>query len=70
MTIDYKKLLRNNIKKYREQKGLSREVLGGFSGIRGDYVYQIERGRTVPSVKTMLAIANALGIEPYLLFKE
>jgi transcriptional regulator with XRE-family HTH domain len=70
MARDLRKLLQSNIKKFREQKGMSQEVLAGFSGISSDYLSQIERGLYAPSLETLDAIADALGIEPYLLLKE
>ena len=37
------------------------------AGIDASFYGQLERGRNVPSVKTLLAVARALGVEPGIL---
>ena len=61
-TID---LIRLNIKKYRNQKGLSQEKLSEIAGISRDYLSEIERGKRTPSLKRLLMIADVLEIEAY-----
>ena len=70
MARDLGNLLQKNIKKFREQKGMSQAVLAGFSGRSADYIYQIEKGLYIPSIKTLGAIADALEIEPWMLLKD
>lgn len=65
-TID---IFRNNLKYYRNQKGLTQDKLSEISGISSDYLSEIERGKRTPSFKRMLLIAQALEIEVYKLFK-
>ena len=62
VTID---LIRLNIKKYRNQKGLSQEKLSEIAGISRDYLSEIERGKRTPSLKRLLMIAEVLEIEAY-----
>jgi len=63
-------ILRFNIKKYRKEKGLTQERLSEMADISRDYLSNIERGKYTPSFKTIVALAEAIGIEPYLLLKE
>ena len=65
-TID---IFRNNLKYYRNQKGLTQDKLSEISGISSDYLSEIERGKRTPSFKRMVLIAQALEIEVYKLFK-
>lgn len=65
-TID---IFRNNLKYYRNEKGLTQDKLSEVSGISSDYLSEIERGKRTPSFKRMLLIAQALDIEVYKLFK-
>ncbi len=64
MTNSTIKLIQENIKKYRKQKGLTQEQLSELAGISCDYLSEIERGKKVPSLKRFILIANTLGI-PY-----
>lgn len=61
-TID---LIRLNIKKYRNQKGLSQSKLSELIDVSVDYVYLIENGKRTPSLKRLLMIAEVLEIEAY-----
>lgn len=65
-TID---IFRNNLKYYRNKKGMTQDTLSEISGISSDYLSEIERGKRTPSFKRMLSIAQALDIEVYKLFK-
>lgn len=58
-------ILRLNIKKYRNLKGLTQEKLSELTGISTDYLSEIERGKRVPSFKRFLLITDALEVEPY-----
>ncbi len=64
MTNSTIKLIQENIKKYRKQKGLTQEQLSELAGISCDYLSEIERGKKVPSLKRFILIADALEI-PY-----
>lgn len=54
-----------NIAYYRKLKHLTQEKLSEMSGISGDYLSEIERGKKPPSLKRLFLIANALEIEAY-----
>ena len=62
MTNSTIKLISENIKKYRLQKGLTQERLSELCGISTDYLSEIERGVKTPSLKRFIAIAEALNI--------
>ncbi len=61
-TID---LIRLNIKKYRNQKGLSQNKLSELIDVSVDYIYLIENGKRTPSLKRLLMIAEVLEIDAY-----
>lgn len=50
------------IKEFRKGKGLTQEKLAEISGIEPSNISHIERGATKPSLPTLVAIANALGV--------
>ena len=57
-------IIQNNIKKYRNKRGLTQDKLSEMAGISCDYLSEIERGKKIPSLKRFIAIADALDI-PY-----
>ncbi len=60
--------IRSNIKKYRNKKNLSQVQLAMKCSLSSEYLSEIERGKRAPSLKRLLMIAEALGIEPHILF--
>ena len=65
-------IIRNNIKKYRNEKNLTQQELADLTKLSHGYVRDLEcpsRNKT-PKVETLGTIANALDIEISLLFKE
>ena len=59
--MEYKKL-GANVRKYRKIAGLTQEELAEIIGCSNSHIGQIENGRGVPSLDTMVKIANALGV--------
>ncbi len=59
-----------NVRKYRNQKGISQETLADITGLHRTYISAIERERRNISISNIESIASALDVEPYLLFKE
>ena len=51
-----------NIRKIREERGLSQEELAGLAGLHRAYVGQIERGEKNIGLKNLEKIAKALGV--------
>jgi len=52
------------IQKYREEKGLSQEVVSGFADIGRTHLSAIERGERRPTLETFYRIGEALDIKP------
>lgn len=52
------------IQRYREQKGLSQEVLSGLADIGRTHLSAIERGERRPTLDTFYKIAEAMEIKP------
>ena len=58
------------IRKYREEKGLSQEVLSGLAGLDRTHYSKIERGLRSPTIDTLFKIAGALDMPPHQLMIE
>jgi transcriptional regulator with XRE-family HTH domain len=56
------RLLAKRIKALRAAKGWSQELLAERASIQRSYIADLERGSRNPSVRTIVKIANALGI--------
>jgi transcriptional regulator with XRE-family HTH domain len=50
------------VRRVRQQRGLSQEGLGFKSGLHRNYVGLIERGKRVPTLRTVERIAAGLGV--------
>lgn len=59
MDIDYSSV-GARIKYIRTQKGLSQEELAEFADVSPVYISNIERGEKSASLKTIIAVANAM----------
>lgn len=57
-----------NVKRYRLERGLSQEKLAELSGLHRTYISSIERELRNISIDNVENIANALRVDPYLLF--
>ena len=55
------------IQRFREEKGLSQEVLSGFADIGRTHLSAIERGVRKPTLETFFKICEALEIRPSVL---
>ncbi len=62
MTNSTIKLICENIKKYRLQKGLTQEKLSELCNISTDYLSEIERCVKTPSLKRFILIAEKLEV--------
>ena len=65
---DLRKLLAQNIKKYRKIRGFSQEKLAERAKTSTTHIGMIEIGKKFPSVKMLDQIADALGIDTPELF--
>ena len=58
------------IRKKREQKGMTQELLSGLAGIARTHLTMIENGTKQPNFETVWKIALALGLKPSELVEE
>jgi transcriptional regulator with XRE-family HTH domain len=65
---DLRKLLAENIKKYRKIRGFSQENLAEKAKTSLTHIGMIETGKKFPSVKMLEQIADALGLDTPELF--
>ncbi len=57
------------IQRFREEKGLSQEVLSGFADIGRTHLSAIERGARKPTLETFYRISEAMNIKPSILLR-
>jgi len=60
---DINKKVGQNIRKFREKKGLTQEALAHEADLHRAYIGQIERGEKNIGVKNLERIAKTLGIK-------
>jgi len=63
MANSVEKLFRENLKKYRKAKKITQVRLAVLAELSENYVYEIECGRKIPSLKTIARLAETLGVE-------
>lgn len=61
--INYK-IIGLNVSIYRHQRSWTQEYLAEQAGLSKQFVCNIECGRTIPSLQTILSLCEALSIEP------
>ena len=66
--MDIVKVFGPNVKRYRQQTGLSQEAFAEKCGMHRTYISAIECFRRSISLENIQRIADALGVEPYKLF--
>ena len=64
------KVFANNVKKYRNRIGISQESFAEKAGLHRTYISALECEKRSISLDNIQKIADALGIETYLLFIE
>lgn len=62
--MEIQAVVRRNVKRCREQRGLSQEELAFQSDLHRTYVSGVERGIRNPTVAILARLANALGVTP------
>jgi transcriptional regulator with XRE-family HTH domain len=60
--MDMRKLVGRNIKRIRQEKGLTQEQLAEVSGFSQQYISGLEQGRRNPTIVSIYELATALGI--------
>ncbi|WP_313342316.1 helix-turn-helix transcriptional regulator [Sedimentibacter sp.] len=68
--MDIVKVFGNNLRKYRTNLGLSQEEFAERCGMHRTYISAIECYRRSISLENIQRIADALGVDTYLLFIE
>ena len=68
--MDIVKVFGDNVRKYRNQIGLSQEAFAEKCGLHRTYISAIECYRRSIALENVQRIADALGIETYRLFLE
>lgn len=66
--MDIIKVFSSNLKKYRTNLGISQEAFAEKAGLHRTYISAIECGKRSIALENVQKIADALGIETYLLF--
>ncbi|MDR2717302.1 MAG: helix-turn-helix domain-containing protein [Treponema sp.] len=68
MALD--RLVIDNIKRIRKEKGISQEKLADACNTATSYIGLMEIYRNVPKLSTIERIAKALGVDPLTLFER
>ena len=68
--MDIVRVFGNNVRKYRQTRGLSQEKLAEISGLHRTYISAIERFHRSISLENVQRIAEALQVDTYQLFVE
>ena len=68
--MDIIKVFGDNLKKYRNEIGLSQEAFANKCGMHRTYISAIERYKRSIALENVQRIADALEIETYKLFLE
>ena len=62
--MDMRRVVGENVRKYRLAKGLTQEEMSALSGFGQNYLSDLERGRRNPTVVTLWELSQALGVTP------
>ena len=60
--MDMRKLVGRNVKRIRQEKGLTQEQLAELSGFSQQYLSALEQGRRNPTIVSLYELATALGV--------
>jgi len=61
--MDMRKLVGENVRSCRLEKGLTQEQFADVSGFSQQYISSLERGRRNPTIVTIYEISKALGVD-------
>ena len=68
--MNLRKIVGQNIRVLRKEKGLTQEKLAWSVDLTSDYVGNLERGQVNVSLDALGRIAKCLGVEPDALLKK
>jgi transcriptional regulator with XRE-family HTH domain len=60
--MDMRKLVGRNVKRIRQDRGLTQEALAERSGFSQQYISGLEQGRRNPTIVSIYELATALGV--------
>ena len=60
--MDMRALVGRNVKRVRQERGLTQEQLAELSGFSQQYISGLERGRRNPTIVSIYELATALGV--------
>lgn len=64
------KVFAHNLKKYRNELGISQEEFAERAGLHRTYISAVECGKRSIALDNVQKIADALGVDVYMLFIE
>jgi transcriptional regulator with XRE-family HTH domain len=65
-----RRLVAKNLRRLRQNAGLSQEELADRAALNRNYIGMIEREENAPTVDALEQISEALGIDPVVLFQD
>ncbi len=68
--MDIVKVFGGNVRKYRNEKGISQEKLAELSGLHRTYISDVERFQRSIALENIQRLADALEVETYKLFLD
>jgi transcriptional regulator with XRE-family HTH domain len=60
--MDMRRLVGRNVKRIRQEKGLTQEQLAEISGFSQQYISGLEQGRRNPTIVSLYELATALEV--------
>ena len=60
--MDMRALVGGNVKRVRQERGLTQEQFAEISGFSQQYISGLERGRRNPTIVSIYELATALGV--------
>jgi transcriptional regulator with XRE-family HTH domain len=67
--MDIRRVVGENVRRYRIEVGLSQAEVAARMGVEQGYVRRLERGGKNPTIVTVYHVAAALGVRPVVLFR-
>ena len=61
--MELRRIVAQNLRRLRQDRGLSQEELAGQAGLNRNYVGMIEREENAPTVDTLEVLAKVLKVE-------
>lgn len=62
--MDFRQVFASNLRRLRQEKGLSQEELAYEAGVNRTYMSKLEQGQTWVGLEILVKLGNVLGAEP------